>query len=190
MLLTSASTGNATQTTQLALLQELQIANDTLSALYRNALVKDSLKLLALDNLVRNTDTLIRNTDTIKNYLYQIKLKQDTSNLLLTEIRDSIGSLKSYFGDLLKEDCTGSNETYYINGQNTISINSSEICSYSITVIEDEVVYRENGITSPFNLPVSYNNTVSFKQGTKYLLSPIQFTGLNLNSKAIVKVIK
>lgn len=56
MLLTGASTGNATQATQLALLQEIQIANDTLSHIYRGLLNKyDTTHTGILQQIANNT---------------------------------------------------------------------------------------------------------------------------------------
>ena len=143
--------------------------------------------------------------------------KLDTTRIaILTEIKDSIGSLiiatkknndslqlaliidsltqtniiLSKIENLLKKDCIGSNETYYINGTNNIFLNSSEVCSYTVTVIDGEVSYTENGVTSPFNLPTGYTGTTSFKNGANYLINSVSFTGVSGLSKAIIKVIK
>lgn len=87
-------------------------------------------------------------------------------------------------------ECTGLNETYYINGTNNVFINGSEACSYTLTVLEGEVSFEENGIPSPFNLGVGFTKTNSFRNGRNYLQNSVSITGANVNSKAIITVIK
>ena len=134
-----------------------------------------------IDTLIVKTidSTYYKQLDSIKLLLIQLKDTLINTNVLLTNIHNEV-----------KKDCIGSNETYYINGTNTISINSSEVCSYTITVIEDNVIYTENSVTSPFDLPVGYSGTASFKNGANYLINSVSFTGTTANSKAIIKVIK
>lgn len=114
---------------------------------------------------------------------------EQTLKPILDTLSDQNSILKDYF---LKQenDCIGSNETYYIDGTNTITLNASEVCSYTVTVIEEKLQYSENGVSSPFDLPVGYTGSNSFKNGSKFLVNQVSFTGTTGNSKAIIKVIK
>ena len=114
---------------------------------------------------------------------------KNNDSLQLAQIIDSLTNLSAIVNEL-KSDCTGSNETYYINGTNTITLNASEVCSYTVTVIEEKLQYSENGVASPFDLPVGYTGSNSFKNGTKFLINQVSFTGTTGNSKAIIKIIK
>ena len=144
--------------------------------------------LLILDSLSENNKA---QRDSFNALINELKTIDDS--LILKNILDSLSDqnsiLKDYF---LKQenDCIGSNETYYINGTNTITLNASEVCSYTVTVIEEKLQYSENGVSSPFDLPVGYTGSNSFKNGSKFLVNQVSFTGTTGNSKAIIKVIK
>jgi len=144
--------------------------------------------LLILDSLSENNKA---QRDSFNALINELKTIDDS--LILKSILDSISDqnsiLKDYF---LKQenDCIGSNETYYINGTNTITLNASEVCSYTVTVIEEKLQYSENGVSSPFDLPVGYTGSNSFKNGSKFLVNQVSFTGTTGNSKAVIKVIK
>jgi len=129
----------------------------------------------------------ICNNDTSSNLLLSQKI--DTTNLNLLSIIDSLAALTTIVNEL-QLDCIGSNETYYIDGTNSITLNASEVCSYTITVIGGDVDFSENGVSSPFSLPNGYTGSNSFKSGTKYLVNQIVFTGTNGSSRAIIKIIK
>ena len=129
----------------------------------------------------------ICNSDTTQNLLLSQKI--DTTNLNLLSIIDSLAALTTIVNEL-QLDCIGSNETYYIDGTNSITLNASEICSYTITVIGGDVDFSENGVSSPFSLPNGYTGSNSFKSGTKYLVNQVVFTGNSGSSKAIIKIIK
>ena len=137
-------------------------------------------------------DTLSENNksqrDSFNALINEAKTIDDS--LVLKTILDTLSDQNSILKHYLKSDCIGSNETYYINGTNTITLNSSEVCSYTITVIEDKVSFTENGISSPFDLPVGYSGSNSFRDGSKFLINQVFFTGTSINSKAIIKVIK
>ena len=144
--------------------------------------------LLILDSLSENNKA---QRDSFNALINELKTIDDS--LILKNILDSLSDqnsiLKDYF---LKQenDCIGSNETYYISGTNTITLNASEVCSYTVTVIEEKLQYSENGVSSPFDLPVGYTGSNSFKNGSKFLVNQVSFTGTTGNSKAIIKVIK
>ena len=144
--------------------------------------------LLILDSLSENNKA---QRDSFNALINELKTIDDS--LILKNILDSLSDqnsiLKDYF---LKQenDCIGSNETYYINGTNTITLNASEVCSYTVTVIEEKLQYSENGVSSPFDLPVGYTGSNSFKNGSKFLVNQVSFTGTTGNSKAVIKVIK
>jgi len=144
--------------------------------------------LLILDSLSENNKA---QRDSFNALINEVKTIDDS--LILKNILDSLSDqnsiLKDYF---LKQenDCIGSNETYYINGTNTITLNASEVCSYTVTVIEEKLQYSENGVSSPFDLPVGYTGSNSFKNGSKFLVNQVSFTGTTGNSKAVIKVIK
>ena len=144
--------------------------------------------LLILDSLSENNKA---QRDSFNALINELKTIDDS--LILKNILDSLSDqnsiLKDYF---LKQenDCIGSNETYYISGTNTITLNASEVCSYTVTVIEEKLQYSENGVSSPFDLPVGYTGSNSFKNGSKFLVNQVSFTGTTGNSKAVIKVIK
>jgi len=144
--------------------------------------------LLILDSLSENNKA---QRDSFNALINEVKTIDDS--LVLKSILDSLSDqnsiLKDYF---LKQenDCIGSNETYYINGTNTITLRASEVCSYTVTVIEEKLQYSENGVSSPFDLPVGYTGSNSFKNGSKFLVNQVSFTGTTGNSKAVIKVIK
>jgi len=144
--------------------------------------------LLILDSLSENNKA---QRDSFNALINELKTIDDS--LVLKSILDSLSDqnsiLKDYF---LKQenDCIGSNETYYINGTNTITLRASEVCSYTVTVIEEKLQYSENGVSSPFDLPVGYTGSNSFKNGSKFLVNQVSFTGTTGNSKAVIKVIK
>jgi hypothetical protein len=154
------------------LLSQIYIKLDSI-----NKRVFDSVNVHLLNSFTLNS---------IDSLLSLIQKQDSTINLNLVNITDSISKLIT----IETPDCIGSNETYYINGTNSVTINASEVCSYTITVIEDEVTFTENGSTSPFNLPVGYTGTSSFKSATRFLINKVSFTGANATSKAIIKVIK
>lgn len=129
----------------------------------------------------------ICNSDTTQNLLLSQKI--DTTNINLLSIIDSLAALTTIVNEL-QLDCIGSNETYYIDGTNSITLNASEICSYTITVIGGDVDFSENGVSSPFSLPNGYTGSNYFKSGTKYLVNQVVFTGNSGSSKAIIKIIK
>jgi hypothetical protein len=151
-----------------------------------------------LPTTICNGDSAVRvqlcNTDSTLNAIVRTKI--DTTNAILYRIESKASSDTTHetilqrIEENTKSDCIGSNETYYINGTNTITLLASEVCSYAITVIEDVVSFTENGVTSPFNLPTAYSGSTSFKNGSKLLVNQISFTGVNATSKAIIKVIK
>lgn len=151
-----------------------------------------------LPTTICNGDSAVRvqlcNTDSTLNAIVRTKI--DTTNAILYRIESKASSDTTHetilqrIEENTKSDCIGSNETYYINGTNTITLLASEVCSYAITVIEDVVSFTENGVTSPFNLPVGYSGSTSFKNGSKYLVNQVSFTGANATSKAIIKIIK
>jgi len=143
-----------------------------------------------------NIDTSLNiKIDTTNAILYRIESKPSSNNLdtthnaVLREISDTLTHLSEIVNEL-KSDCIGSNETYYIDGTNSVTINASEICSYTITVIGGDVDFSENGVSSPFSLPNGYTGSNSFKNGTKFLINQITFTGTAGSSKAIIKIIK
>jgi len=140
-----------------------------------------------------NVDTSLNlKVDTTNAILYRLENKgttDTTHTAILREISDTLTHLAEIVNEL-KSDCIGSNETYYINGTNTITLNASEVCSYTVTVIEEKLQYSENGVTSPFDLPVGYTGSSSFKNGSKFLINQVSFTGTTANSKAIIKIIK
>jgi len=144
--------------------------------------------LLILDSLSENNKA---QRDSFNALINELKTIDDS--LILKNILDSLSDqnsiLKDYF---LKQenDCIGSNETYYIKGTNTITLNASEVCSYTVTVIEEKLQYSENGVSSPFDLPIGYTESNSFKNGSKFLVNQVSFTGTTGNSKAVIKVIK
>jgi hypothetical protein len=142
---------------------------------------------------VCNIDTSINvKVDTTNSILYRIENKNitdTTHTAILREISDTLTHLAEILNEL-KSDCIGSNETYYINGTNSVTINASEVCSYTITVIGGDVDFSENGVSSPFSFPNGYTGSSSFKNGTKFLINQITFTGTNGSSKAIIKIIK
>lgn len=156
-----------------------RISNDSLKVFFTQPIetYKDTTHTAVLrqisDSITSLINTTIRNNDSLQ----------------LVQIIDSLVNLTAILNEL-KHDCIGSNETYYINGTNTISINSSEVCSYTITVIEDTIGFTENGVTSPFNLPTGYSGTASFRNASNYLINSISFTGSSASSKAIIKIIK
>ncbi len=151
-----------------------------------------------LPTTICNGDSAVRvqlcNTDSTLNAIVRTKI--DTTNAILYRIESKASSDTTHetilqrIEENTKSDCIGSNETYYINGTNTITLLASEVCSYAITVIEDVVSFTENGVTSPFNLPTAYSGSTSFKNGSKFLINSLSFTGINANSKAIIKVVK
>ena len=151
-----------------------------------------------LPTTICNGDSAVRvqlcNVDSTLNAIVRTKI--DTTNAILYRIESKASSDTTHetilqrIEENTKSDCIGSNETYYINGTNTITLLASEVCSYAITVIEDVVSFTENGVTSPFNLPTAYSGSTSFKNGSKLLVNQISFTGVNATSKAIIKVIK
>jgi hypothetical protein len=144
--------------------------------------------LLVLDSLSENNKS---QRDSFNALINEVKTIDDS--LVLKSILDSLSDqnsiLKDYFAKQ-ENDCIGSNETYYINGTNTITLNASEVCSYTVTVLEEKLQFSENGVSSPFNLPVGYTGSNSFKGGSKFLVNQVSFTGTTGNSKAIIKVIK
>lgn len=153
---------------------------DTTNAiLYRieNKATKDTTHEYILRSINDSIHTLINST--IRN----------NDSLQLSQIIDSLTNLSAIINEL-KSDCIGSNETYYINGTNTVTLNASEVCSYTVTVIEEKLQYSENGVSSPFDLPVGYTGSNSFKNGSKFLINQVSFTGTTGNSKAIIKIIK
>ena len=171
----------------------VQICNvdSTLNAIVRQKVDTTNAVLKRIE-LKGSTDTtheaiLAQIKDSITS-LITATLKNNDS-LQLAQIIDSLTNLSAIVNEL-KSDCTGSNETYYINGTNTITLNASEVCSYTVTVIEEKLQYSENGVASPFDLPVGYTGSNSFKNGTKFLINQVSFTGTTGNSKAIIKIIK
>ena len=138
-----------------------------------------------LPTTICNGDSAVRvqlcNTDSTLNAIVRTKI--DTTNAILYRIESKASSDTTHetilqrIEENTKSDCIGSNETYYINGTNTITLLASEVCSYAITVIEDVVSFTENGVTSPFNLPTAYSGSTSFKNGSKLLVNQISFTG-------------
>ncbi len=151
--------------------------------------VKDSLlRTTVVDcNGINALNVKVCNNDTSSNLLLSQKI--DTTNLNLLSIIDSLAALTTIVNEL-QLDCIGSNETYYIDGTNSITLNASEVCSYTITVIGGQVDFSENGVSSPFSLPNGYTGSNSFKSGTKYLVNQVVFAGTNGSSKAIIKIIK
>jgi hypothetical protein len=129
-----------------------------------------------LPTTICNGDSAVRvqlcNTDSTLNAIVRTKI--DTTNAILYRIESKASSDTTHetilqrIEENTKSDCIGSNETYYINGTNTITLLASEVCSYAITVIEDVVSFTENGVTSPFNLPTAYSGSTSFKMALNY----------------------
>jgi len=119
----------------------------------------------------------------------------DTTNELLRDGNriDSVGNenVVSGINDLINEvkvECNGINKNYYINGTNTIVLNSGTICSFSLLVLNDEVLYSENGISSPFNFQTGFS--LSKSNFSKLLNSNITITGRSGASQAIISVIE
>lgn len=131
----------------------------------------------------------VRVLDSVRVYFQNDTLNSGALSNILDTLSDQNTILKDYF---LKQesDCIGSNETYYINGTNTITLSASEVCSYTIVVLEGDIDFTENGVPSPFPLNVGYSGSNSFKGGAKFLINQVSFTGLTGGSRAIIKVIK
>ena len=137
-------------------------------------------------------DSISENNKLQRDSFYALinELKTIDDSLVLKSILDTLSDQNSILKDYFLNDCVGSNETCYINGTNTSALNASEVCSYTVTVIEEKLQYSENGVSSPFDLPVGYTGSNSFKNGSKFLINQVSFTGTTGNSKAIIKVIK
>lgn len=171
----------------------VQLCNvdSTLNAIVRTKIDTTNAILYRIENKASSDTTheaILRSISDSITTLITATIRNNDS-LQLAKIIDSLTNLSTIVNEL-KSDCIGSNETYYINGTNTITLNASEVCSYTVTVIEEKLQYSENGVTSPFDLPVGYTGSSSFKNGSKFLINQVSFTGTTANSKAIIKIIK
>lgn len=157
---------------------QVRILNDTLNVKVYGSSI-DSIEIcfdtITFNSYVVNLPTTVCNGDSAVRV--QICNSDTSHQYILNEINNNI-----------KIKCSGLNRRYYIDGTNTITINSSTVCSYSITVLEDAIQITEDGITSPFQFNTGYSTSNS--NFGKLLNNSIMITGVAPGAKAVITTIE
>jgi hypothetical protein len=102
-----------------------------------------------------------------------------------------IDSITKPVKTIVQTNCTGEQETYWINGNigggASFTAGTGSICSYHLIVLEGEVLFSANGVPAPFNYLAGYDDGANYPQR---MINQFTIIGQTPTTKAVIKIIR